>query len=114
MQHNFRDTKVFIPGIYKAIPAKVIVGQHWNGFALPFFPAESVGMIIDQTEAYLREHPDAEPDTERISWRDDEVLHEIPQYPEEEPVVMTPQMIDGVPHWPVGAWAWTWEDADRP
>lgn len=109
---RLRRSKFYMDSITDNIDGYTL-DHHWNGWACPYLPRESVNKVISGIQAFARKHPDIE--HVAVTWDGDTlVLHES-QYPD-EPERVEPALLsyegEQVELWPLGMYSWTWSESE--
>jgi hypothetical protein len=89
--------------------AMILVGEFWNGAAIPYFDDDTVRAIAREMEGWCDEDRyllQKVGDTWFGSWGTDGDEEWCGTYAHE------PVMIDGVPHYDIGARYWTWQESE--
>jgi len=94
-----------VPGIHNP-------DNNWNGFAIPFFPIESVAIIQDATNALAA----TDMDGTFVITIDDEGVWELDtsnldEMPDARGYLVGVKVIDGINYYAVGD-SWTWQVCD--
>jgi hypothetical protein len=112
---TYTRTTVGIDDYYPALPALVLDGKRWNGWAVPFFTLDTVRVLAE-----LLERDRQDDDDPYVVITGDEVRLVQPRaqgdylnYGEwHAGQVVEPTMIDGVAHYSVGGMDWCWHEVD--
>jgi hypothetical protein len=104
---TYDDAIVGIDNLFPPLPAKVMHGYRWNGWAVPFFTLETVRVIAGAVSADLDDPTTVTLDDGGV-WLRGQWEYEDPRGERIDPV-----MIDGVAHYGVGAMSWCWHEVDE-
>lgn len=94
-----------------------IPSTRWNGFLTPLFSGETICQIANDMAAIRNANRDEMPYV--LSWshtgkRGFPVLVLSDDNYEGEDEEIQPTMLNGVPHYALGAYSWTWSRVGRP
>jgi hypothetical protein len=116
---TYTDTTVGIDDYYPALPAKVLDGRRWNGWAIPFFTLDTVRVLAELLE---RDRQDDDDPYVVIDGVDGGMVRLVQprargDYADYEEMLegetVKPVMIDGVAHYSVGGMDWCWHEVDE-
>jgi hypothetical protein len=113
---TYTDTTVGIDDYFPPLPALVLDGRRWNGWAVPFFTLDTVRVLAE-----LVERDRMDDDDPYVTITGDEVRLVQPRaqgdylnYGEwHAGQVVPPTVIDGVTYYSVGGMDWCWHEVDE-
>lgn len=105
---TYKAATVGIDDYYPALPALVLEGRRWNGWAIPFFTLDTVRVLAE-----LLDRDRLDDDDPYVTITGDLVTLVQPRNGDEAACTMFPVMIDGVAHYSVGGMDWCWHELDE-
>lgn len=113
---TYKATTVGIDDYFPPLPALVLEGRRWNGWAIPFFTLDTVRVLAELVDRDRQDDDDPQVlidgDTVRlVQPRTQGDCLTIDEWLQSQ--VVEPTLIDGVAHYSVGGWDWCWHEVDE-